>query len=91
MALGKIQGSSPLEIAKKGLEIHEKGRLILEALVSIEEHRISVLKQMRHFQARGKDKEHKEAYAGLIVLNQKKSEAINNYKKYALFVSKMVY
>ena len=88
--MNNLNKTTPLEVAKKGLELHEHGKTILNALVEIEEHRERTLKEVRKHTARGNKELLAKADANLIILNRKRLEAKNNYKTYILHVGKII-
>lgn len=77
---------TPLESAEKALEIHDQGRLILEALVKIETERKKFLNQIRKYKSSPKNKDQaiQQAEASLFVLNRKRFEAQHNYHQYVV-------
>lgn len=79
-----------LKVAEEALRIHSEGEKILKALVEIEKYRESTLAKIRKHQARGNEDELNKESANLVVLNQKRTEAIVNYGKYILYVKKIM-
>lgn len=85
-----LQAKTPLDAAQKAKALHNQAHTIIDALCEIERHRENTLKAIRKHQSRGNKQLLAKADADLIVLNSKRLQARENYKKYVLIVGKIL-
>lgn len=88
--MNNLHAKTPLDAALKAKDLHKQGEQIIDALCEIERYRENALKDIRKHQARGNKEQLAKADADLIVLNQKRIKARENYKKYVLIVGKIL-